>query len=269
VPLQIQGRAKLEGKDLVRDGVGHLALSREGGGTAPVFPLSQFLVGLAPAEVFAVQGPPALEIVEGYTVAVPVQVTRGLKQEGLVVEVTGAVPGSAPQAGQPQPVALTAKPATAAAGAATASFMLTAPARAPIGVMDLLVQGKARVGPADRIVFGPAIPLTVHRPFVLELPAGAMKVVPGQPAKLTGQIKRQPVFKEAIQLRVEGLPAGVTLAAPVAAIPTTAPTFEIPLKVDPKATAASATLKLTATATINGAAYAYPPVSVPIEVAKP
>jgi hypothetical protein len=270
VPLRLQGKAKSAGKELVRDAVMHLPLSRESGGTTPVFPLSQFLLGMTSAEPFAVQGPATLEVVEGYTISVPVQLTRAMKQEALVIEVSGSVPGSSPQPGQAQPpAALVVKPANAAANVNTATLSLTAPVRAPVGVMDLLVQGKARVGPADRIVFGVAIPLTVQRPFVLELASADIKTAGGQMPKIVGQIKRHPVFKEPVQLRLEGLPAGVTPAGPIAPIAPAATTFEIPLKVAPKAAAVTGNVKLTATATINGAQFVYPPVTLPIEIAKP
>jgi hypothetical protein len=58
----------------------------------------------------------------------------------------------------------------------------------------------------------------------------------------------------------------VTLAAPLQPVPAGAGTFEIGLKVDPKAAAATATLKLTTSTTIAGMAYALPPVSVPLRL---
>src|SRR5262249_29949722 len=122
----------------------------------------------------------------------------------------------------------------------------------------------------DRTVTGPAVPLTVHRPFFAELPAAGVVIQPGQTVMLKGTLRRQPIFKEPIQLRVEGLPPGVTLATPPAPVPPTANEFQLALKADAKAaeTTMPATLKLTCTATIAGQAYTHPAVTAGVQVKK-
>ena len=56
--------------------------------------------------------------------------------------------------------------------------------------------------------------VVVHRPFEVQLSDAALTLTPGQTATLKGKITRQAVFKEAVQLKLDGLPPGVTLAAP-------------------------------------------------------
>ncbi len=262
--LRIEGRATSEGRELRRTAEQRLTLSRDAGADSAVLTLPQFALGLTAAEPFTVQGPATVEVVRGYAVPVPVTITRAADQPALAVEVTGILspPGQPPAA-----AALTFQPATAAAGAGAASFTVTATAAAPEGkALDLLVQGKSKVGNADKIVIGPALTVTVVRPFTVELLTPSVTLPAGQTVAVKGRLRRHPVFKEAVQVKLDGLPAGVTLAAPPKPVDGDWTEFLIDLKVDPKATTASANLTLTASATIAGAAYAAPPVTVPAQV---
>src|SRR5262249_25062185 len=200
----------------------------------------QLAVGLSGAEPFAVQGPQALSVVKGYPVNVPVTVTRGAKQGAFAVEVTGMVP--TPNAGAGQPPAagpFVFKPATAAAAAGTASFTLTPTTLAPEGrAVDLLIQGKATVNKLPITVIGPAVSLTILRPFSVELGTPTLSGKVGQTVVLKGKLKRQDVFKEAVTIGLPMLPPGVALVAapkPVAANQTD---FQIELRLDGKAPAA-------------------------------
>ena len=84
---------------------------------------------------------------------------------------------------------------------------------------ELIIQGKARIGNADRIVIGQVIPVTVRGPFSVELLTPQLTLAPGQPAVLKGRLQRQAVFKETVQLKLDGLPRGVTLVAPPRPVP--------------------------------------------------
>jgi hypothetical protein len=83
---------------------------------------------------------------------------------------------------------------------------------------------------------------------------------------LKGRLKRHPLFKEPVQLRLDGLPAGVTLASPPKPVSPEAAEFQLDLRADMKAAAVTAALKLTASATIAGAAYSQPPLAVSVQV---
>jgi hypothetical protein len=269
--LSLEGRATSDGKEIRRPAMQHLVLSREGNHGGGLYPLSQFVTAVSSAEMFAVQGPAAVELVQGYSADVPVTLTRTINPPNLAIEVTGVVPASQAQPGQPNPPQpIVAKPAAAAANAPNAVVTLTAPVKAPEGVMNLLLQGKAKVNNVDRLVAGAAVPLTVKRPFVVELPGNAVTLLPGQMVTLKATLARQPVFKEVVQWRAEGLPAGVTLGVPPAPVPATAAEIAIVLKADPKAvpTPMPASLRLTCTATIAGQPYVHPVLSVPVSVGK-
>src|SRR5262249_22490941 len=156
--------------------------------------LTHFALGLTETEPFALQGPLSVEVVKGYPATVPVLVTRATDRQALAVEVTGMIPTGVP--GQPAPPgSLTFQPATAAAGAASAAFTVTAPVNAAEGTLDLVVQGKARVGNADRTLVGPAVAVTVVRPFDVALVTPGLEVKPGQSVTLKARLKRNGPFK--------------------------------------------------------------------------
>ncbi len=131
-----------------------------------------------------------------------------------------------------------------------------------------MVQGKAKINNQDRIVVGPAVPLVIHRPFTVELADATLSLAPGQMATIKGKINRQPVFKDAVQLKLDGLPAGVTLAKPLTPLAAGANDFTIELKVDPKFAVPTANLTLTCSATVGGMAYAHPATPVAAQLAK-
>jgi len=69
-----------------------------------------------------------------------------------------------------------------------------------------------------------------------------------------------------VQLRLDGLPPGVTLAAPPKPLTPDATDFQFELKVAPKVAPAITNLTLTCTTTIAGMAYAHPPVLIPLQL---
>lgn len=255
--LTIQGRAVSEG-NIVHQATQKQVLSKEANVAAATMKFSQFPLGLAAAEPFTVQGPPTVvEAVLGYPAAIPVTVTRTPAQPAYPVEVTAALP--APVPGQP-PALFTVKPAAIAMNSNTASFTLTPVVTAPEGNQDLPVQGKAKINNADRIVTGPAVAVNLLRPFTVESASSSLMLLPGQTMTIKCKVKRQPVFKEPVQFKLDGLPAGVTLAAPPKSLAAAESDFQIDLKADPKAVLAMANLTLTCSTTIAGAAYTHPPV---------
>ncbi len=263
VLLRVEGKGTSDGKELRRWGEQKLVLSKEANPAASMLSLPSLAVALTGAEPFTVQGPPALEAVRGYPTPVPVNLTRTMPAMALPIEVTGTVPLAVLAPNQPPPPGtFTLQPATAAAGAASAAFTLTPGPNAPEGALTLLVEGKTKINNVDKIVFGPAVALTVRPPLTLELQTPTLTLTPGQTVPLKGKVIRQPVFKEAVTLTLAGLPAGVTLAAPLQPIPAAATEFQIDLKVDPKFAVPTANLTLTATTTIAGAVHPQAPVVI-------
>lgn len=267
--VRIEGKAAIDGKEVKRPALHTLFLSREANPAAFVLSFARTAVGLTGAEPFTVQGPPALEIVKGFPVDVPVTLARDAKMMNLVVEVSGSLAGIAVAPGQPPPPGtFTIKPGSAAANVANATFNLAVGANAPEGKVNLVVQGKTKINNVDKIVVGPAVPLIIHRPFTVELAEPKLNLVPGQMATIKAKINRQPVFKDAVQLKLDGLPAGVTLAKPLTPVAAGANEVVIELKVDPKFAVATANLTLTCSATVGGMPYAHPPGTITAQLAK-
>jgi hypothetical protein len=266
--LGIQGETAGEAGALRRGAEQQLVLARDGAAAVSVLTLDRFALTLTPAEPFGVEGPETVEVVRGYQAAVPVRVSRAADQAALAVTVSGSVPAAAAVPGQPAPQpALTFQPGTAAAGAATAAVTLTAGPGAPDDQpFEFVVEGKAKVAGADRAVTGPAVTATVVRPFAVELLTPRLVLRPGETAVLKGRLRRHPVFKEAVQIKVDGLPAGVTPTAAPQPVAADRDEFQIELKADPKAAVAAGNGTLTCSATIAGAGYAHPAVVVPIHV---
>jgi hypothetical protein len=262
--LSVEGRATDGTSDVRRLTERHVVLSNDVNVPAAVLRLGQVAVGISPAEALAVQGPAKIEVVQGFTAALPVTVTRGPGQEKLAIEVTAAPGGLT--AGQPAPPnSLTAAPAPVAAGTSQVALTITAPLKSETGPHDLAIRGKARVGNVDQVALAPAVVVQVVRPFEVAVPP-TLALTPGQTVILKGQVKRQPVFKEPVTLQVAGLPAGVTLATPLT--PVAGGDFQIALKVDAKAAPASAALTLTASTAIAGMAYALPAVTTMATIGK-
>jgi hypothetical protein len=140
------------------------------------------------------------------------------------------------------------------------------PAGAPEGQVDLLVQGKGKIKGVDRTVTGPAVAVTVRKPFAVELEMPRLTLPAGQTVALKGRLVRQAVFKEPVRLAVAGLPRGVTLAAAPRPVAGDQGDFQIDLRVDPRAVSGMANLTLTCSTTIAGMAYTHPAVMVPVKV---
>jgi hypothetical protein len=266
--VRIEGKALEPGKALRRRADQDLVVARDANVAVATIPLGEFALALTSPPPFTVQGPAAVELVNGYPTTVTVMVTRDKTQKVAAVEVTGLSPLAPPLPGQPQPKqTLTFKPGNAAPEAAQATFLATAgPTLAEGRAGDLLVQGKAKVNNADRLITGPAVQVTVVRPFRVELLTRELTLQPGEKVVLKGRIERRPVFREAVQLKLEGLPKGVTLAAPPAPVAAGATEFQIELRADAKAPPAEGKLTLTATATITGAVYTHPALTVPVRL---
>lgn len=256
----------LDDKALVRYGDQRIVLSRDGNVAASTIRLGNFAVGLTGADPIALQGPPNVDIVLGYPAQVPITLTWNLPkdQKPAPVEVLGQVPS---EGGKPAPLAVTVKPAAVAPGMNQAMLTVTAPVTLKEGRgLDLVPQGKLKLNNKDIVVSGVAVAVTVQKPFAVEVASPKLVLTPGQTVALKGKIVARPVFKEAVQLKLDGLPAGVVLAAPPKAVPPGQSDFQIDLKVDAKAAPATANLTLTCSATIGGMAYNHPPLTVAAEI---
>jgi len=244
--VKLQGQATEPGRNLQRLGRQRLVLSRDVG-AAGVLPLKGLALAQTAAAPFALTAPPALTVVKGYPLEVPVGVKRALGQEKLAVQVSGATPDTLPGT-------FTFKASPAGPGNEL-RFTVSAGPAAVEGRTDLVVLGKARVGAVEPTVALPALPLLVKRAYEVRLASASLELLPGQTVTLRGTIERQAMFKGPVRLVLSGLPAGVALARPLA--PVTGNEFAIELKAAPKPAAGMAKVTLTCAATINGQAHTH------------
>jgi hypothetical protein len=80
------------------------------------------------------------------------------------------------------------------------------------------------------------------------------------------QVKRQAIFREAVQVKLDGLPKGVTLGTAALTLPSDRNELDLELRADAKAAPATAKGKLSCSTTIAGMAYTHPPVVVEVAV---
>lgn len=262
--LVVEGRGVEGGREIRHQAEVNVILNRELAGPGAILPLSGVAIASTGADPFALEGPAALEIVQGYPATVPVKVARGKDQAMLAIQVSAFDPLVPPAA--PPPGGLVFQ-AAAAANGPMATTTVTAGPNVPAGPLDLAIQGKAKVAGVDRTVVAPIVQATVRRPFEIVLEGPTLALVPGTTITLKGQVRRQPAFKDAVTLTLAGLPAGVILVAAPAPVAANQNDFAIALKVDPKA-AVNGTLTLTASTTIGGVAYPQPVVNIAAMVKK-
>jgi hypothetical protein len=101
-------------------------------------------------------------------------------------------------------------------------------------------------------------------PFTVEVPAVEVKA--GSTATLTGRLKRHPLFKEPVRLQIAGLPAGVAVVAPPAAVAADRTDFQIELRADANAAGRTGTATVTGSTTIAGSAYTHPAFPISVKV---
>jgi hypothetical protein len=263
VSLVLEGLANVAGKEVRRPATMHLLPGQEAA-VASMVTLRRLEAARTTAVPFQLTAAPVM-LVKGYATEVPVRLTRSAGQEKLAVTLTTLLP-TAPAG----PAGITVAPVGSVPVGASAEVKvkLTAGVTAPEGTLDLAVLGRAQVGAVAVSTSSTAVPLAVRRPFEAALSVAKVELRPGQQAKLLGKLARQGVCKEPVRLTVSGLPAGVTLASPLKPVAAGESQFAVELKADPKAAAGTATATLMFAATIAGAVYTHPPVTVMVTVGK-
>jgi hypothetical protein len=263
--LRIEGKGAADGKEMRRVANLKFAVSKEANPASSSLTLSSIALGLTAAEPFALEGPQMIEAVKGYPTELKVMLRRAANVMVPAVEVTGGFGGAAPPA-PPAPNVIAFKPATIAANADNGTVTLTPGLASQEATFDIVIQGKAKINNIDRTIMSAAVGVTVHRPFSVELPKAPITLTAGQDTMLKVALNRREVFKEAVQWKLDGLPAGVTLAKPPAPVPGNVAEFTIELKAGAKIAPVTVNPSLTCSTTIGGMAYSHPAVSVPVQV---
>ncbi len=230
LPDQAKGYVTLTGPDVAAFGRVLLEVTGTGGTAADpivrraqgtVFLASDQNVPVSPLTVAAIEGavtsaPPlvvkaagVIEVVVGHAAALPVEAVRaqGVSGEIKLVGLSG-------------PPGVTAGEGKIAADKASGTIPLNAAPNAALREGDAVLQGIIKVKDADVAAPAPAFRVRFVRPFAAEVATASMQAAPGSTAAITGKIARKSPFGGKVQVKVEGLPAGMT-AAPVEIAPET------------------------------------------------
>lgn len=262
--LTITGKA-LEGPPVERSAQGRFLLSKEVNPALATITLDTLAVALDAPDPFRMESLATLELIPAVTKNLPVTLTWSGAVKGPFPPVEINLVGLG-EGGKPLPGGVAVMPGTIAPGNLKGDIKATAPAAMPRGRHEIILQAKAKVGGKDVTVVGPVVGLDILPPFELVLEKMVL-LQPGQPFVLKGTLKRHPDFKEAVQFKVEGLPAGVAVAA-AKPVPGDQGAFQIEFKVDPKAAPAKQEISIVASAAVGGMAYLHPPMKILVEVAK-
>lgn len=225
-------------------------------GTLPTNTVVQQGVAIAttPAPPVYLEAPEApVEVVHGFGAPISIKLARAKDAEG-VLNVTALQ----------LPPGLAVPAAKIEAKAEQASVTVNAAVETALGSMTIGLQAKGKVAGAEQTLAVPAVHLNVVRPAVLEVAAPKLEVKPGQTVELKGKVVRKGPFKEAVTVKVVGLPAGLK-AEPVKLDGDKAE-FQVPIVADAKAAAAEAKANVSIAFQINKKDYATPAVPLDVKV---
>ena len=201
--------------------------------------------------------PEATKIVvpQGATIDVPIRIVRTVEPKGKLT-----------LAALPLPDGLTISDSEIDETATPAAIRITA-AKAPLGPVSIgLVarsvsregRGRRRAQPAaPSPLAGVMLTLEVVRPARLELTSKSIEIRPGSRAELQGQVHRVAPFSREVQVKLDGLPAGVQ-AEPVA-VAADSSEFTMTLEARPDAAPAEAHPSAVVTFKLGDEDYASPP----------
>ncbi|MDX2035104.1 MAG: PPC domain-containing protein [Isosphaeraceae bacterium] len=219
----------------------------------------------APIRINAPDAP--VEVVHGFSAAIPLEVARDKGvDDALTVSAVISPPNQPyPSIGVPlaYPNGIAIPNAPIAAKELKGTVTVNAAPEAPLGTATLVVEAKGKVGGKDQTFGIPRVQVNVVRPAALEIPAG-LDIKAGATAKLEGKLLRKAPFKDPVTLKIEGLPAGVSVK-PVTIAPDQS-TFTLEFTADAKAAVAEAAAKVSPAFQLNKKDYATPPSPLKVKV---
>ena len=139
-----------------------------------------------------------IEVPHGFGATIPVKVVR-TKGADAALAVTAL----------PLPPGLAVPNASIADKATEGKVTVTAAVAAPLGTSTIVLQAKAKLGGADRVLDLPAVTLNVVPPAALELATKVLEIKPGTTAELKGKISRKGSFDAPGTGKIIGGPAGL------------------------------------------------------------
>ncbi|WP_165245103.1 hypothetical protein [Paludisphaera soli] len=219
------------------------ALQRETLATAPAAP------SVVTLDVPA--GP--VEAIHGQPVAIPVTIARTAGADAAM-DLNALAP----------PAGFTAAAVKVAEKADRADFAVVVAAEAALGATTLGLSAKGKFGEVERTVEAPAFTLNVVRPIDLTLEAPAVEAAPGATVEIKGKLARRGAFKDAVVVKLDGLPAGLT-AEPVTVAPESSD-FVVKAVAAADAKPAEAAAKVLAAFQVDKKDYAFPPAPLAVKI---
>jgi hypothetical protein len=168
----------------------------------------EIAVGVAPKPPFALAiSQPVLEFARKLKATVKVTVTRQPKfDEAITLAVTPAKNGL--------PGGITAAVKPIAKGTNDVEITFSANDKAPLGQFTAVLTATHKKGKQTVVQTVPGIMLKISEPYRLSVEDYKSSISTSGTATFKVKIVRNPAFKSAVKLTVDGLPAGVTATAP-------------------------------------------------------
>jgi hypothetical protein len=254
VPLRLVGRGQgpdgaiqVEAtKALVfaqQSGLSTNTVVQQGLAAAPALPTPVILD--APAE--------PIEIAHGLTGTIPIKALRFKGADAaLGFTALSAPPGLS--------IASASLPEKTTTGKVTINTSL----EAPLGRATVILQAKGKFATGEEILAVPAVTVDLVRPAEAALATAAVDVKPGGSVEVKGKVARRGSFKEAVTVRVGGLPGG--LKADPITVPASVGEFTLRIQADAKAPTATATAQLALAYQVGKKDYPSPRVPLTVKV---
>ncbi len=229
----------------------------------PVAPLREMELAAAlaaplPAALRGKDGP--LRIVLGQERVVKLQIVRGAGADGEIKLAAAQAP-----------LGLQIAKGTIGEKDGEGSFVATAAANAPLGPAEVAVRGEGKIGGVGVSLAAPIIAIEIVPPFAVEVARPAMEASLGAKAELGGQIRREQPFQGEVEVRLDGLPAG--MSAPAVTLAATQSAFRLDIASAAPLVPGKFDLKLLASTRLGDAktpvVYSAPPVAVTVTVVGP
>ncbi len=194
-----------------------------------------------------------IEVPHGYNATIPVKVVRS-KGADAALAITAL----------PLPPGMTVPKASIAEKAGEGKITVTAAVAAPLGESTIVLQAKAKLGGAERVLDLPAVTLNVVPPASLELAAKTLEIKSGTTVELKGKINRKGSFDAPVTIKINGLPAG--LKADPVTIAGKESNFVVKVVAEPKAPAASADTRVALAFQVEKKDYSIAPSPLAVKV---
>jgi hypothetical protein len=253
-PIKLVGRGERSSPPLERPAVEPIVFALQT--NLPTSTMTQYGLVVAPALATPVTldtPATAIEVAHGFGATIPVKVVRSPGADGELA-ITAL----------PLPPGLTVPGDKIAAKAVEGTVRVQAAMATALGTTTIVLQAKGKIDKIDRILSVPAVTLAVVRPVSIELAAAAIEVKAGTTTELKGKVVRKGTFNEPVNLKINGLPAG--LKADPVTVAAGASSFVMKVVAEPKAAAASAGAQVEVAFQVQKKDYPVSPMPLAVKV---